>query len=72
MEMLIKKYEGKTEKQKNPHKMKTLAWCSWLIARLGGWKGYEKSEGPPGPTTFREGLSQFKAMFEGWSLFLAI
>jgi hypothetical protein len=72
MEMLLKKYEGKTEKQKNPHKKKTLAWCSWLIARLGGWKGYEKSEGPPGPTTFREGLSQFKAMFEGWSIFLEL
>lgn len=63
--MLIKKYEGKTEKQKNPHPYKSLAWCSWLIARIGGWKGYRKSEGPPGPITLKDGLCRFKSMFEG-------
>ncbi|MES2615991.1 MAG: hypothetical protein V4591_11325 [Bdellovibrionota bacterium] len=29
MEILLKKYEGKTYKQKNPFQKKTLAWCSW-------------------------------------------
>lgn len=72
MEMLLKKYEGKTDKQKNPFKKKTLAWCSWIIARIGGWKGYTKSEGSPGPTTFKYGLSKFESIFEGWSMVLEI
>src|ERR1700722_15773058 len=27
--------EGKTERQKNPHLLRSLAWLSWIIARLG-------------------------------------
>jgi hypothetical protein len=38
--------EGDTERQKNPHKKGTLAWLSWIAARLGGWNCYYK---PPGP-----------------------
>lgn len=68
MELLLKKYEGKTQKQKNPFMKRTVAWCYWLIARIGGWKGYTKSEGPAGPITLKEGLEQFDRIYEGWCL----
>jgi hypothetical protein len=64
---LIAKYEGKTEKQKNPHPRGTLAWAAWCIARLGGWNGYAK-ERPPGPITFARGLQRFHAIAEGHAL----
>lgn len=53
--------EGRTAKQKNPHPAGSLAWASWIIARLGGWKGYA-SESPPGPITMRHGLSRLEAL----------
>jgi hypothetical protein len=59
--------EGKTEKQKNPHARKTLAWAAWTIARLGGWNGYAR-ERPPGPITFRRGLETFAAIHRGYML----
>ena len=65
--LICKKMEGKTEKQKNPHPPQTLSWASWVIARLGGWKGYA-SESPPGPITMLRGLTKFEAQFQGWLL----
>jgi hypothetical protein len=59
--------EGKTEKQKNPHPRHSLAWAAWIIARLGGWKGYA-SERKPGPITMLRGLQAFSAMRQGWLL----
>ena len=59
--------EGKTDKQKNPHEKRTLAWSSWIIARLGGWKGYS-SERKPGPITMLHGLQRFSSMQQGWLL----
>ncbi len=53
--------EGRTAKQKNPHPAGSLAWASWIIARLGGWKGYA-SESPPGPITMRHGLTRLEAL----------
>jgi len=67
-EMLIARHEGKTEAQKNPYPTGTLMRYLWLIARLGGWKGY-KSESPPGPITFRRGFESFAAMVEVWTMF---
>lgn len=68
MEKLIPTMEGKTQIQKNPHPKNKLAWASWLVARLGGWKGYSKSESPPGPNTMRYGLEVFQSMHTGWLL----
>ena len=61
--------EGKTEKQKKPHPVHTLAWAAWIIARLGGWKGYA-CERRPGPITMLRGLRAFSAIYHGWLLAL--
>lgn len=59
--------EGSTAKQKNPYPSKKLAWAAWIIARLGGWKGYA-SEAKPGPVTMLRGQQRFAAISEGWKL----
>ena len=64
---LQRELEGKTRAQKNPHAYGSLAWLSWIVARLGGWKGY-KSERPPGPITMGHGWRQFQEMAHGWAL----
>ena len=60
--------EGKTEKQKNPFPPDKLSWAAWIIARLGGWKGYQ-SQKPPGPITMKRGLDKFKTILEAYLLF---
>jgi hypothetical protein len=60
--------EGKTVRQKNPHEVGTLAWLSWIIARLGGWNCYYK---PPGPKTMQRGWNKFAAMAGGYAVAMA-
>lgn len=60
--------EGKTDKQKNPFPSDKISWAAWVIARLGGWKGYQ-SQRPPGPITMKIGLDKFNSIFEGYLLF---
>jgi hypothetical protein len=67
MPSLCKRLEGKTQKLANPHNKDTLQWATWIIARLGGWKGYA-SQRPPGLTTLQEGLKQFYITLDGWNL----
>ncbi len=67
LEKLCPRMEGNTGKMKNPHPDRTLPWASWIIARLGGWKGYQ-SQRPPGVITFKRGLDRFKAIYFGQSL----
>jgi len=55
--------EGKTTRQTNPHRARSLAWLAWIIARLGGWNCYYK---PPGPKTMRAGWDRFAAMAAGF------
>jgi len=57
--------EGKTLRQQNPHPPRSLAWLSWIVARLGGWNCYYK---PPGPKTMRQGWHRFAAIAEGFAL----
>jgi len=59
--------EGRTEKQKNGFPKGKLSWAAWIIARLGGWKGYV-SESPPGPITMYNGLDRFRKIHAGWEL----
>lgn len=65
--LLVGRYEGKTEKQKNPFPGNTLSWAAWIIARMGGWKGY-RSQSTPGPITMFRGLVKFENMYEAWKL----
>ncbi len=67
LEHQIIRLEGKTEKQKNPYKSKDLKRHVWVIARLGGWKGYESNR-HPGITTLWTGLKYFKAAWTGWEI----
>lgn len=55
--------EGKTQAQKNPHPEASLAWLSWIVARLGGWTGYV-SERLPGPITMHNGLRRLRAILD--------
>lgn len=67
LKVIQPKLEGKTEKQKNPHPVEKLAWAAWIIARLGGWKGYA-SERPPGPITMHHGQKEFASLYRSWYL----
>lgn len=67
LERLQPQLEGRTDKQKNPYTKDGLAWAAWLIARLGGWKGYA-SEAKPGPITMLRGQQLFATMVQGWKL----
>lgn len=67
LETLNRSLEGKTIKQKNPHSSEELSWASWIVARLGGWKGYA-SERKPGPITFYNGLQALQNILIGWEL----
>ncbi len=65
LQLLSKKLEGKTARQKNPHPPGSLAFVAWITARLGRWNCYYK---PPGPKTMRQGWNQLAARLEGYAL----
>jgi len=65
LQLLSRKLEGKTTRQKNPHPPSSLAFVAWIAARLGGWNCYYK---PPGPKTMRLGWNQLSARLEGYAL----
>ena len=65
MEVLLQKLQ--TQKIKNPYNKNSLTWGTWIIARLGGWKGTSK-ERPPGPICLKNGLDKFNLIFQGWEL----
>ena len=67
LQMQNTKLEGKTKKQKNPYRKGSLRYATWVIARLGGWKGYA-SERKPGITTLWIGIEKFYNIFKGWKL----
>lgn len=64
---VLPRLEGRTAARRNPHPSHTLAWATWIIARLGGWDGYPKSA-PPGPITLANGYARFSVLCEGAAL----
>jgi hypothetical protein len=65
MEAICVTLEGRTARQKNPHPPGSLAYATWVCARLGGWTGYY---GVPGPIVIFRGLAQFTAMQAGYQI----
>jgi hypothetical protein len=67
IEAISADYEGPhpTERQRNPHPKGTLAFATWVIARLGAWTGYY---GKPGPRVLNRGLLEFHAIKYGAKL----
>jgi hypothetical protein len=65
LEALSARLEGDTMRQKNPHPKRSLAFATWVIARLGGWTGYY---GKPGPKVMRRGLDDFQRIKYGTTL----
>jgi hypothetical protein len=61
---LEKKLQGNTPKLKNNNDPTTTKWATWIIARLGGWKGYN-SQGPPGVIVLKRGLERLGYIIEG-------
>jgi hypothetical protein len=54
--------EGQSSYQQNPFSPKTLAWGSWVIARLGGWTAQPVDKRPAGVITLIRGYRRFKDM----------
>jgi len=67
LRILSNKMEQKKTKVQNNYSDEKLSWASWVIARLGGWKGYTKQR-PPGPITMKSGLDRFDLIYQGWVL----
>ena len=70
IEVLIhvnKSLQGTTEKTQNHHNPKTTRWATWIVARLGSWKGYN-SLGPPGVICLKRGLDRLNHIIEGVNL----
>jgi hypothetical protein len=65
IEALSARFEGKTQRQKNPHPKGALAYAAWVIARLGAWDGYY---GKPGPKVMRLGLQEFNLIKYGYHI----
>lgn len=53
---------GKTAKLSNPHSKGTLKHVVWILARMGGWKGYA-SQRHFGMTTLLKGVEKFYAAY---------
>jgi hypothetical protein len=62
-----KKLNGKTSKLANPHTPDSIKEATWIIARLGGWKGYQ-SQRKFGMTTLLNGLKKFYEVYDGWKM----
>jgi hypothetical protein len=65
LEAICRTLEGKTDRQQNPNPAGSLAYATWVCARLGGWTGYY---GKPGPIVILQGLLALRAMLSGWRI----
>jgi hypothetical protein len=59
--------EAEGGKGKNSNNPQVLAWATWIIGRLGGWKNNNVKR-PPGPITLKKGMDRFNNIYQGWKL----
>lgn len=67
LELMNKKLQGKTRKLQNHNDPKGTKWATWIVGRIGGWKGYD-SQGPPGVIVLKRGLDRLSFIIEGTKL----
>lgn len=65
LQSLLPDLQGNTVALQNPYESTDLRWAAWIIARLGGWKGY-RSQRPPGVITLTKGIERFNIYFWAW------
>lgn len=52
----------------NPFDPSSLAWATWIIAIMGGWKPANPAQKPAGVISISRGLKLFRQQFQGWQL----
>jgi len=67
LEKINRQLQGNSQKLSNPYIKKDLAWAFWILARLGGWKGYA-SQRKPGFETLIKGLNKFYTIYQGYTI----
>lgn len=67
LELMNTKLQGKSTKLQNHHDPKRTKWATWVVGRIGGWKGYD-SQGPPGVVVIKRGLDRLSYIIEGTKL----
>lgn len=67
LEQINKTLQGNTENTVNRNDPQRLSWVTWIMARLGGWKG-GNGKRPPGPVLLKKGLDKFNVMYDGWKM----
>jgi hypothetical protein len=67
LQVIQEKQMRATPKTSNPFKPEKLSWASWIVARLGGWKGNRKQRAA-GPIIIKRGLEKFEMIYQGWAL----
>lgn len=55
----LHKQSPRAKDGRNPYAGESMPWAAWILARLGGWSGYEKAHGRPGYKTMSKGLDKF-------------
>jgi hypothetical protein len=67
LKLMNTKLQGKSIKLQNHHNPKRTKWATWIVGRIGGWKGYD-SQGPPGVVALKRGLDRLSYIIEGTKL----
>ena len=67
LEKINQQVQGNTQKLSNPFNKTKLAWAFWILARIGGWKGYA-SQRKAGTATLIKGLNKFYVLYRGYSI----
>lgn len=67
LQTILDKQIKETPKTTNLFNPQRLSWASWIIARLGGWKGNSKQR-KAGPIIIKRGLEKFEMIYAGWKM----